>query len=60
MHSGKRSAANCRDDRYLGAVRDGRRQAFQITYVFIANEDVDMLTDFALFVGEAIAQAGIP
>src|SRR5689334_23116311 len=57
--SGRRSAADRRDDRYLGAVRDWCRQPFQITYVFIANEDVDMLADFALFVREAIAEPGI-
>ena len=55
-----RSAANCRYDRYLGAVRDCRRQTFEIAYVFVANEDIDMFAHFALFVREAIAESGIP
>lgn len=57
--SGKRSSTYCGHDRDLGAFCDRRSQPFQISNIFVAQENIDVFADFSLFGRNPIPKTGI-
>jgi len=53
------SAADCGNDGDFRFGGQGAHEPTGITHVFVADEDVDVLANFALLVGHAVAHTGI-
>jgi hypothetical protein len=53
------SAADGGDDGDFQSFADGSGEAAGVTNIFVSDEDVDVLADLALFVDDAVTDAGI-
>jgi hypothetical protein len=58
-HAGTSSAADGGDDGDFQSFVDGGGEAAGVADIFVSEEDVDVLADLALFVDDAVADAGI-
>ena len=53
------SAADCGNDGNFESFADGSGEAAGVADIFVSDEDVDVLADLALFVDDAVADAGM-